>query len=97
MCFESHNETNSHNYNNYKLYDDIGLFCSVIKKTAQEAVATGYPVHAPTSMISWEAHTVAIKEWTINLLQDADYLHGVPNKLIHSIDLYNIQHTQFYF
>ncbi|KAG6370454.1 hypothetical protein JVT61DRAFT_12077 [Boletus reticuloceps] len=62
------------------LYDDLGSFHSVIKKTAQEAIASGYPVHAPTTVIPREARMVAIKEQVTSLLQDANYLHGVPNE-----------------
>ncbi|KAF8138106.1 hypothetical protein EV363DRAFT_1154943, partial [Boletus edulis] len=66
--------------NNYKLYDNIGSFRSVIKKAAQDAIPSGYAVLAPISAVSREARTTAVKAQATALLQDAEYLHGTPNE-----------------
>ena len=60
--------------NRDKLYDDIGLFCSIIKKAAQEAIASSYILYASPSVISWEAQTMAVKDKAARLLQNSEYL-----------------------
>jgi hypothetical protein len=77
--FELHQGTG---VNNYKLYDDIGSFRSVIKKAAQDAIPSGYAVLAPISAVSREARTTAVKAQATALLQDAEYLHGTPNEQV---------------
>ncbi|KAF8434884.1 hypothetical protein L210DRAFT_3506551 [Boletus edulis BED1] len=62
------------------LYDDVTLFRSILKKAVQEAVPSGYALHAPPTAISREARTMFLKDRATQLLQDSEYLLGDVNK-----------------
>ncbi|KAF8120745.1 hypothetical protein EV363DRAFT_1188185 [Boletus edulis] len=62
------------------LYDDVTSFRSVLKKAVQEAVPSGYALHAPPTAISREARTMFLKDRATQLLQDSEYLLGDVNE-----------------
>ncbi|KAF8139671.1 hypothetical protein EV363DRAFT_1292094 [Boletus edulis] len=60
--------------------DDVTSFRSVLKKAVQEAVPSGYALHAPPTTISREARTMFLKDRATQLLQDSEYLLGDVNE-----------------